>query len=174
MMGFDMGGPVNKSAYTFAVGLLGNQVYAPMAAVMAAGMTQPLGLALAAYVFRDRFDLEEREAATPAVVLGLAFITEGAIPFAAKDPLRVIPSLMIGSAVAGGLSMLFGCQLLVPHGGIFAIVIPGATINLAAYLLAIAIGAVATGAVVAVLKALRPAAGAVPRQQRESERLATA
>jgi PTS system fructose-specific IIC component len=174
MMGFDMGGPVNKAAYTFAVGLLGNQVYAPMAAVMAAGMTPPLGLALAAYAFRDRFDLEEREAAAPAVVLGLAFITEGAIPFAAKDPFRVIPSLMIGSAVAGGLSMLFGCQLLVPHGGIFAILIPGATINLVAYLVAIVVGAVITGAVVSVLKTLRPPAGASAAQRRESERLATA
>jgi fructose PTS system EIIBC or EIIC component len=174
MMGFDMGGPVNKSAYTFAVGLLGNQVYAPMAAVMAAGMTPPLGLALAAFLFKDRFDLEEREAAAPAVVLGLAFITEGAIPFAAKDPLRVIPSLMIGSAVAGGLSMLLGCQLLVPHGGIFAIVIPGATINLAAYLLAIVIGALVTGAVVAVLKTLRPVTGEAAARRRESERLAAA
>jgi PTS system fructose-specific IIC component len=174
MMGFDMGGPVNKSAYTFAVGLLGNQVYAPMAAVMAAGMTPPLGLALAAFLFKDRFDLEEREAAAPAVVLGLAFITEGAIPFAAKDPLRVIPSLMIGSAVAGGLSMLFGCQLLVPHGGIFAIVIPGATINLATYLLAIVIGALITGATVAALKTLRPVTGAAATRRRESERLAAA
>jgi PTS system fructose-specific IIC component len=174
MMGFDMGGPVNKSAYTFAVGLLGNQVYAPMAAVMAAGMTPPLGLALAAFLFRDRFDLEEREAAAPALVLGLAFITEGAIPFAAKDPLRVIPSLMLGSAVAGGLSMLFGCQLLVPHGGIFAIVIPGAAINLPAYLLAIVIGAVVTGAAVAVLKALRPAPSAVAARRSEAEPLAAA
>jgi fructose PTS system EIIBC or EIIC component len=174
MMGFDMGGPVNKSAYTFAVGLLGNQVYAPMAAVMAAGMTPPLGLAVAAYLFKNRFDLEEREAAAPAVVLGLAFITEGAIPFAAKDPLRVIPALMAGSAVAGGLSMLFGCQLLVPHGGIFAILIPGATINLVAYLVAIVIGAAVTGAVVAVLKALRPIPRAAAAKRGEAERLAPA
>jgi PTS system fructose-specific IIC component len=171
MMGFDMGGPVNKSAYTFSVGLLGSQVYTPMAAVMAAGMTPPLGLALAAFVFKDRFDLEEREAAAPALVLGLSFITEGAIPFAAKDPFRVIPSLMIGSAVAGGLSMLFGCQLLVPHGGIFAILIPGAAVNLPLYLVAIVIGALATTAAVAVLKALRPASVAAPR---ERERLAAA
>ena len=174
MMGFDMGGPVNKSAYTFSVGLLGSQVYAPMAAVMAAGMTPPLGLALAAFLFKDRFDLEEREAAAPALVLGLSFITEGAIPFAAKDPLRVIPSLMIGSAVAGGLSMLFGCQLLVPHGGVFAILIPGATTNLPAYLLAIVIGSVVTGGVVAVLKALRPVAGAPATRRTEPERLVTA
>jgi PTS system fructose-specific IIC component len=130
-----------------------------------------LGLALAAFVFKDRFDLEEREAAAPALVLGLSFITEGAIPFAAKDPLRVIPSLMVGSAVAGGLSMLFGCQLLVPHGGIFAILIPGAAVNLALYLVAIVIGALTTTAVVAVLKVLRPSSVAAPR---ERERLATA
>ena len=174
MMAFDMGGPVNKSAYTFAVGLLGNQVAAPMAAVMAAGMTPPLGLALAAFLLKDRFDMEEREAAAPALVLGLSFITEGAIPFAAKDPLRVIPSLVDGSAVAGGLSMLFGCALLVPHGGIFAILIPGAAINLPAYLLAIAIGTLVTVAAVSVLKLLRPVAGARAARPSESERLAPA
>ena len=173
-MAFDMGGPVNKSAYTFAVGLLGNQVAAPMAAVMAAGMTPPLGLALAAFLLKDRFDMEEREAAAPALVLGLSFITEGAIPFAAKDPLRVIPSLVAGSAVAGGLSMLFGCALLVPHGGIFAILIPGAAINLPAYLLAIAIGTLVTVAAVSVLKLLRPVAGARAARPSESERLAPA
>ena len=102
------------------------------------------------------FDLEEREAAAPAVVRGLSFITEGAIPFAAKDPIRVIPSLMLGSAVAGALSMVFNCQLLVPHGGIFAILIPGAAVNLPAYLVAIAVGSLVTAAAVAVLKTLRP------------------
>ena len=91
MMAFDMGGPVNKAAYTFAVGLLASKIYTPMAAVIAAGMTPPLGLALAAFLFKSRFDLEEREAGGAALVLGLSFITEGAIPFAAKDPLRVIP-----------------------------------------------------------------------------------
>lgn len=174
MMGFDMGGPVNKSAYTFSVGLLGSQVYAPMAAVMAAGMTPPLGLALAAFLFKDRFDLEEREAAAPAVVLGLSFITEGAIPFAAKDPLRVIPSLVLGSAVAGGLSMMFGCQLLVPHGGIFAILIPGAAGNLPAYLLAIVVGSLVTTAAVTILKSLRPVAAGAQVRSREKERLAAA
>ena len=100
MMAFDMGGPINKAAYAFAVGLA-SKIYAPMAAVMAAGMTPPLGLALACFLFKNKFDLEEREAAGPALVLGISFITEGAIPFAAKDPIRVIPALIAGSAVAG-------------------------------------------------------------------------
>ena len=119
MMAFDMGGPVNKAAYTFAVGLLASKIYTPMAAVIAAGMTPPLGLALATILFKNRFDLEEREAGGPAFVLGLSFITEGAIPFAAKDPFHVIPATMLGSAVAGAISMSAGAQFLVPHGGIF-------------------------------------------------------
>jgi len=152
MMAFDMGGPVNKAAYTFAVGLLASKVYTPMAAVMAAGMTPPLGLAAAAYFFRSRFDYEEHEAGGAAFVLGLSFITEGAIPFAAKDPLRVIPATMLGSAVAGAISMVAGVQLLVPHGGIFAALIPGAVTHLAAYLGAIAAGTLATVAALFLLK----------------------
>jgi PTS system fructose-specific IIC component len=152
MMALDTGGPVNKAAYTFAVGLLASKIYTPMAAVMAAGMTPPLGLALAVFLFKNRFDLEEREAAGPAAVLGLSFITEGAIPFAAKDPLRVIPALMLGSAVSGAISMVTGVQLLVPHGGIFAALIPGAVTNLVAYLGAIAVGTIITAATLFVLK----------------------
>jgi PTS system fructose-specific IIC component len=107
---------------------------------------------------------------SPAVVLGLSFITEGAIPFAAKDPLRVIPSLMLGSAVAGALSMVFNCQLLVPHGGIFAILIPGAAVNLPAYLVAIVVGSLVTAAAVAVLKTLRQvAAGAATRRAEKDQ-----
>jgi PTS system fructose-specific IIC component len=156
MMAFDMGGPVNKAAYTFAVGLLASKIYTPMAAVMAAGMTPPLGLALAAWMFKSRFDAEEREAAGPAFVLGLSFITEGAIPFAAKDPLRVIPALVAGSAVAGAISMVSGVELLVPHGGIFAAIIPGAVKNLLPYLLAIVAGTVVTTFALLLLK--KPAA----------------
>lgn len=152
MMAFDMGGPVNKAAYTFAVGLLASKIYGPMAAVMAAGMTPPLGLGLAVLLFKNRFDLEERQAGGPALVLGLAFITEGAIPFAAKDPLRVIPALVLGSATAGALSMVSGVQLLVPHGGIFAAVIPGAVTNLLPYLAAIVTGTVVTTAAIYALK----------------------
>lgn len=121
MMAFDMGGPVNKAAYAFGVGLLASGVTAPMAAVMVAGMTPPLGLALATVIYKNKFDTEEKEAGKAAWVLGISFITEGAIPFAAADPLRVIPSLMAGSAVAGALSMTFGSALGAPHGGIFVI-----------------------------------------------------
>jgi PTS system fructose-specific IIC component len=152
MMAFDMGGPVNKAAYTFAVGMLASQIYTPMAAVMAAGMTPPLGLGLATFLLKNRFDMEEREAGGPALVLGVSFITEGAIPFAAKDPIRVIPALMLGSAVAGAISMASGVQLLVPHGGIFAALIPGAVTNLFTYLLAIVAGTLVTVAALFVLK----------------------
>lgn len=144
MMAFDMGGPVNKAAYAFATGLITSQVYAPMAAVMAAGMVPPLGLALAAFLFKNRFALDEREAAGATAVLGISFITEGAIPYAAKDPLRVIPALMIGSAVAGAISMVAGCELRVPHGGAFVLWIPNAVTHLAPYLAAIALGTLVT------------------------------
>ena len=166
MMAFDMGGPVNKAAYTFAVGLLASKVYTPMGAVIAAGMTPPLGLALAVFLFKDRFDLEEREAGGAALVLGLSFITEGAIPFAAKDPLRVIPSIMVGSAVAGAISMVSGVQFLVPHGGIFAALIPGAVQNLPLYFVALVAGTVVTSAALFVLKrpiAIRPPFGAAKK-----------
>ena len=152
MMAFDMGGPINKSAYAFATGLIVSNIYAPMAAVMAAGMVPPLGLALAAVLFRNRFTLDEREAAGATAVLGISFITEGAIPYAAKDPLRVIPALMIGAALTGALSMLFGCELKVPHGGVFVLPIPNAVVNLIPYLIAIVVGTVATTAALFFLK----------------------
>lgn len=152
MMAFDMGGPVNKAAYTFSVGLLDSDVYLPMAAVMAAGMTPPLGLALASVLFKNRFTREEQEAGKAAAVLGISFITEGAIPFAARDPLRVIPSIMVGSAVTGALSMLFNATLRVPHGGVFVLPIPNAVTNLAPYVLAIAIGTVVTAGALFFLK----------------------
>lgn len=156
MMAFDMGGPVNKAAYTFAVGLLDSEVYLPMAAVMAAGMTPPLGLALATFFFKDRFTPDEEEAGKAAAVLGLSFITEGAIPFAARDPIRVIPSLMAGSAVASVLSMLFNVQLRVPHGGAFVLPIPNAITNLPMYIVALLAGTLVTTGVLYVLK--RPVA----------------
>jgi fructose PTS system EIIBC or EIIC component len=152
MMAFDMGGPVNKAAYAFSVGLLASQVFEPMAAVMAAGMTPPLGLALAAVLFKNRFTDEEREAWPSAAVLGLSFITEGAIPFAARDPLRTIPSLMVGSAVAGALSMAFKCGLHVPHGGFFVLFIPNAVDNLGPYLIAIVAGTLVTTGMLFALK----------------------
>jgi PTS system fructose-specific IIC component len=152
MMALDMGGPVNKAAYTFAVGLLANHVYEPMAAVMAAGMTPPLGLALATYLQKNKYSAEEREAGKAAAVLGLSFITEGAIPFAAADPFRVIPSIMIGSAVTGALSNLFGCTLKAPHGGIFVLPIPNAVGRVGLYIVAITVGALITALLTNVLK----------------------
>jgi PTS system fructose-specific IIC component len=152
MMAFDMGGPVNKAAYTFSVGLIDSEIYLPMAAVMAAGMTPPLGLALATVLFKDRFTHDEKEAGKAAWVLGASFITEGAIPFAAKDPFRVIPSIMVGSAVTGALSMLFGCQLRVPHGGIFVLPIPNAVANLPMYIVAIIVGTIVTSGMLYALK----------------------
>lgn len=156
MMAFDMGGPVNKSAYTFAVGLLASNVYGPMAAVMAAGMTPPLGLALAALLFKNRFTQEERDAAKAAGVLGLSFVTEGAIPFAAKDPLRVIPCLVAGSIVAGAISFAAGVRLMVPHGGIFVLLIPHAVRPLGMYVVALVAGTLVTAG--ALYLAKRPVA----------------
>ncbi|MFP2910580.1 PTS fructose-like transporter subunit IIB [Pyxidicoccus sp. 3LFB2] len=152
MVAIDTGGPVNKAAYAFAVGLLGSSTFTPMAAVMAAGMTPPLGLALATVVARNRFTLQEREAGKAAAVLGLSFITEGAIPFAAKDPLRVIPSIVFGSAVTGALSMWFGCGLRAPHGGVFVLAIPNAVQPVGLYLVAILAGTLATTLALIVLK----------------------
>ncbi|WP_343528570.1 fructose-specific PTS transporter subunit EIIC [Sphingomonas sp.] len=156
MMAFDMGGPVNKAAYAFSVGLVAAQVYTPMAATMAAGMTPPLAIALATRLFANRFTADEREAGAAAAVLGLAFISEGAIPFAARDPFRVIPSLMAGSAVTGAISMFAGVELRVPHGGIFVLPIPGAVTHLVAYVAALAAGVVVSALLIGVLK--RPVA----------------
>ena len=119
---------------------------------MAAGMVPPLGLALASTLFKNRFSLDEREAAGATAVLGLAFITEGAIPYAAKDPLRVIPALMLGSATAGAISMVFGCTLQVPHGGVFVLWIPNAVANLGPYLIAIVMGTLITTTALFFLK----------------------
>lgn len=144
MMCFDLGGPVNKAAYTFGVGLLASQTYAPMAAVMAAGMTPAIGMGLATFLGRKYFNDAEHEAGRASFVLGLCFISEGAIPFAAKDPLRVIPAAMIGGAVTGALSMLIGAELLAPHGGIFVLFIPNAITNVALYVVSIAAGSFIT------------------------------
>lgn len=152
MMALDMGGPFNKVAYTFSVGLLASSVYGPMAAVMAAGMTPPLGIWLATMLKPKNFNREEREAGKVAAVLGLSFITEGAIPFGAADPIRVIPALVTGSAITGALSMAFNATLLAPHGGIFAMLIPNAVGNVLMYALAIAIGTVVTALVLNLLK----------------------
>lgn len=152
MMAFDMGGPVNKAAYTFGTGLLASQIYEPMAAIMAAGMTPPLGIALATLLFKNRFSEDEREAGKAAAALGISFITEGAIPFAAKDPFRVIPAIMIGSAVAGAISMAVGAKLHVPHGGIFVLPMPNAVEGLFGYAIAIVAGTVVTAFALYLLK----------------------
>ena len=152
MMALDMGGPVNKAAYLFSSGLIASDVLGPMAATMAAGMTPPLAIFCGTLLFKNRFTEEERQAGKAAGVLGLSFITEGAIPFAAKDPLRVIPALMIGSAVTGALSMVFGCGLRAPHGGIFVLFIPNAVVNVWAYAFAIIVGTAVSTACLGVFK----------------------
>lgn len=153
MMALDMGGPVNKAAYTFGVGTLAaGQPSAVMAAVMAAGMVPPLALALATVIAKNKFTAEEQEAGKAAWALGASFITEGAIPFAAADPARVIPSIMAGSAVTGAMSMIFNCGLAVPHGGLFVLVIPNAVTNLPMYLVSIVAGTLVAAGMLSILK----------------------
>lgn len=152
MMCFDLGGPVNKAAYAFGVGLLASETYAPMAAIMAAGMVPALGMGLASFIARNKFAVPEREAGKASFVLGLCFISEGAIPFAAKDPLRVIPACMAGGAVTGALSMLVGAKLVAPHGGLFVLLIPNAINVPLLYLGAIVAGTLVTGISYALLK----------------------
>ena len=164
MMAFDMGGPVNKVAYTFGLASLASGDTKIMAAVMAAGMTPPLACALASVVRKKLFTPAERTAGEAAWLLGLSFITEGAIPFAAGDPLRVIPSLMAGSAATGALSMTFGATSLAPHGGIWVIGLIG---NPVLYLVSIVSGMLISAASLIVLKSLRrkaPASGERSRQ----------
>lgn len=149
MMSTDMGGPINKAAFTFGIATIAAGNYAPHAAVMAGGMVPPLGIALATTFFKNKFTEDERTAGKTCYILGLSFITEGAIPFAASDPIRVIPSCMVGSGIAGALTMLFGVQLPAPHGGIF--VIPVVT-HPVQYLLAIGIGSIVTAVLLGILK----------------------
>ena len=156
MMCVDLGGPINKAAYAFSVGLLASQSYAPMAATMAAGMVPPIGLGIATFIARRKFAQTEREAGKAALVLGLCFISEGAIPFAAKDPLRVIPASIVGGALTGALSMYFGCKLMAPHGGLFVLLIPNAINHALLYLLAIVAGSLLTAVVYALIKRPEP------------------
>ena len=149
MMSVDLGGPVNKAAYTFGTGMLSQGHYDIMAAVMAGGMVAPLVIALLATIFPKKLDQKDRSSALLNYVLGLSFISEGAIPFASSDPLRVLPACIIGSAIAGGLSMLFGCTLMAPHGGIFVIGIVG---NALMYIVSIAVGSVVGALILAALK----------------------
>ncbi|MDB8801123.1 fructose-specific PTS transporter subunit EIIC [Romboutsia sp. 1001216sp1] len=149
MMAIDMGGPINKAAYVFGVASLQSGQFEIMAAVMAGGMVPPLAIALATTFFKNRFTKEERESGKVNYVMGLSFITEGAIPFAAADPLKVIPACVLGSATAGALSMMFNATLRAPHGGIFVVPVVG---NPLGYLAAIAIGSVVGMIALAALK----------------------
>ena len=153
MMSIDMGGPFNKAAYAFATLNLANaddQAYIIMAAAMIGGMVPPIAIALSNTFFKNRWTDEERKNAPVNYVMGLSFITEGAIPYAAGHPLQVIPSCIVGSAVAGAFSALFGCKLMAPHGGIFVFATMQGTWYF--YLLALAIGAVVTMLMLALLK----------------------
>lgn len=149
MMSVDMGGPVNKAAYVFGTASIAAGNYNIMAAVMVGGMVPPIAIAIATLVFKNKFTAEERKAGPTNFVMGLSFITEGAIPFAASDPLHVLPSCMVGSAVAGALSMAFNCTLMAPHGGIFVFPTVG---NPFMYLVALAIGSVVSAVLLGVLK----------------------
>ncbi|MCH4827920.1 PTS fructose transporter subunit IIABC [Planococcus halocryophilus] len=153
MMAIDMGGPINKAAYTFGLAMLDAQNFNFMAAVMAAGMVPPLGLAISTSLFKNKFTKPEREAGKTAYVLGACFITEGVIPFAAADPARVIPATVAGASVTGALVMLFDIGLRAPHGGIFVIgLVDGGVPNILLYIAAILIGSVVTALVAGTLK----------------------
>lgn len=149
MMAIDMGGPFNKAAYVFGTAAIASGNYDVMAAVMIGGMTPPCAIALATMLFKNKFTKEERESGPTNFIMGLAFITEGAIPFAAADPVRVLPSCIVGSAVAGGLSMIFGCTLMAPHGGIFVVPVME---HAPMYLIALVIGTLISTALLGVLK----------------------
>ena len=149
MMAIDMGGPFNKAAYVFGTASIAAGNYDIMAAVMIGGMTPPCSIALATLLFKNKFTREQREAGPTNFIMGLAFITEGAIPFAASDPLHVIPACMIGSGAAGALSMLFNCTLMAPHGGIFVFPVVG---NAVMYLVALVAGTIVSAGLLGVFK----------------------
>ena len=156
MMCIDLGGPINKAAYAFTVGLLTTNTYMPMAATMAGGMVPAIGMAIATLLAKSKFNQSERDAGKAAFVLGLCFISEGAIPFAAKDPMRVIPACILGGAVTGALVALFHCELVTPHGGVFVLLIPNAINHAWLYLAAITAGSCITGISYALLKRPEP------------------
>ena len=149
MMSVDLGGPINKAAYTFGTGMLAEGHYDIMAAVMAGGMVAPLAIALLATFRPRKFPKKDRQSALLNYIMGFSFITEGAIPFASADPIRVLVSCVLGSAVAGGLSMLFNCTLMAPHGGIFVLPVVGNAIQ---YLIAIIVGSVVAAVILGALK----------------------
>ena len=149
MMAIDMGGPFNKASYVFGVASIASGNYNIMAAVMIGGMVPPCAIALATLLFKKKFTESERKSGPTNFIMGLAFITEGAIPFAAADPLHVIPSCAVGSALAGSLSMAFNCTLMAPHGGIFVFPVVGNTLM---YLVALVVGTIVGAALLGLLK----------------------
>ena len=149
MMAIDMGGPFNKAAYVFGTAAIAAGNYDIMASVMIGGMVPPCGIALATLLFKNKFTKAERESGPTNFIMGLAFITEGAIPFAAADPLHVLPSCVAGSAIAGALSMAFGCTLMAPHGGIFVFPVVG---NALMYVIALIVGTIISAALLGALK----------------------
>ena len=149
MMAIDMGVPFNKAAYVFGTAAIAAGNYDIMAAVMVGGMVPPCAIALATLLFKDRFTKEERESGPTNFIMGLAFITEGAIPFAASDPIHVLPACIIGSGLAGAMSMAFGCTLMAPHGGIFVVPVMG---NAVQYMIALVVGTVVSAVLLGVLK----------------------
>jgi PTS system fructose-specific IIC component len=158
MMSIDFGGPINKAAYVFGTASLMDAAGQPvssgiMASVMVGGMVPPIGLSLAMLLFRNKFTPTERHATITNFVMGLSFITEGAIPFAASDPIHVIPSCAVGAAVAGALSMLFGCTVPAPHGGIFVF---GVVTNWPFYLIALLAGSLVAAVLLGILRSKRP------------------
>jgi len=153
MMGFDLGGPINKTASFFCNGLLAEGVFGPTAAKIIGGMTPPLGVALSVFLAKSKYTKQEQEAAKAAVLLGLCFITEGVLPFAASDPLRVIPACSIGSAVASGLVMAWGVTSQIPHGGIFVVPLMERPMM---FLLALVIGSIVTALILTALKPKLP------------------
>ena len=149
MMAIDMGGPFNKAAYVFGTASIAAGNYDIMAAVMIGGMVPPCAIALSTLLFKNRYTREERDAGPTNFIMGLAFITEGAIPYAAADPLHVIPSCIIGSGIAGAVSMLFKCTLMAPHGVIFVFPVVG---NALYYVLALVVGTIISALLLGVLK----------------------
>ena len=149
MMSIDMGGPFNKAAYVFGTASIASGNYDIMAAVMIGGMVPPIAIALATTFFKNRFTPEEQKNGVVNYIMGLSFVTEGAIPYAASDPLRVIPACAVGAGIAGALSMAFNCTLMAPHGGIFVFAVVG---NWPMYLVSLAIGSVVGMLLLGILK----------------------
>ena len=149
MMSVDMGGPINKAAYVFGVAALGSNQFDVMAAVMVGGMVPPIVIALSTTFFPRKWTVEERNNGFVNYIMGLCFISEGAIPYAAGDPIRVIPSCIVGSAISGGLSMAFGCTLMAPHGGVFVFPTVGQPLL---YIVSLLVGSVVGALMLSMLK----------------------